>query len=289
MRILFKNLLLNKFIMSRRTAPTAGRQQQQQRLPQPSIKSSQAFAPQPSPNLNQYQHMNSKKQLQQQQLQQQQQHQQHQQQYQQSSKNYQSEYPEEYNEKEPVGNITKMTIAQAITLITLRLGSIETKLNNNILFSGENINNESLVNVSNRLDILETKLNLASSTDYKQQIDSLTQAIIQSKNVSNTLVKENKELKTQFAILKKEMVDSKELIEIIRNMTISNETKIFQMLNISTDLQIEDTIEIKVDSETDMNLSDSEHGIIETDIKKTFEYDNDDELQMTDIENIESK
>jgi hypothetical protein len=285
MRILFENLLLNKFIMSRRTAPTAGRQQQQQRLPQPSIKSSHAFAPQPSSNLNQYQQMNAKKQLQQQQLQQPQQYQQPGQ-----LKNYQPEYQEEYNEKEQLGNITKMTVAQAITLITLRLGSIETKLqSNDVLFSGENINSESLVNISDRLDVLETKMNLSSSTDYKQQIDHLTQAIIQSKNLSNSLVKENKELKIQLTTLKKEMIDCKELIEMIRNMTISNENKIFQMLNTSSDLQMEDQIEIKFDSETDMNLSDSEHGIIETDIKKTFEYDNDDELQMTDIENVESK
>lgn len=112
MRILFKNLLLNKIIMSRRTAPTAGRQQQQ-RTPQPSIKSSQVFAPQPTREQTQYQQMNSKKQLQQQQM-----------------KNYQQDYNEEYSEKQNVTGITKMTIAQAITLITLRLGSVETKLIN---------------------------------------------------------------------------------------------------------------------------------------------------------------
>ena len=155
MRILFKNLLLNKIIMSRRTAPTAGRQQQQ-RTPQPSIKSSQVFAPQPTREQTQYQQMNAKKQLQQQQM-----------------KNYQQDYNEEYSEKQNVTGITKMTIAQAITLITLRLGSVETKLMNSDF--GSNVNNhideETLVNVSNRLDSLESKINLSSSSDYKQQID----------------------------------------------------------------------------------------------------------------------
>ena len=111
MRILFENLLLDNFIMSRRTAPTAGRQQQQQRTPQPSIRSSQAFAPQPTREQTQYQQMNAKKQLQQQQ------------------KDYQEE-----NDKLSQGGTTKITVAQAITLITLRLGSIETKLMNNDLY-----------------------------------------------------------------------------------------------------------------------------------------------------------
>lgn len=264
--------------MNRRTMSTTGRQQTQQRGPQPSIKSSQAFAPQQTQNLNQHQQLNAKKQLQQQQLQQQQQ----------QMKNYQQEYPEEYNEKEHVGNITKMTVAQAITLITLRLGSIETKLMNNDIsyLGGENLNNESLTNISSRLDVLETKVNLASSTDYKQQIDHLTQAIIQSKNLSNTLVKENKELKMQLATLKKEMNDSKELIEMIRNIAVSNENKILEMLNISSDLQMEEQLNVKLDNEIELNLSDSEHNsIVETDITQTLEYENDDELHMTQIEN----
>ena len=276
MRILFKNLLLNKIIMSRRTAPTAGRQQQQ-RTPQPSIKSSQVFAPQPTREQTQYQQMNAKKQLQQQQM-----------------KNYQQDYNEEYSEKQNVTGITKMTIAQAITLITLRLGSVETKLMNSDF--GSNVNNhideETLVNVSNRLDSLESKINLSSSSDYKQQIDHLTQAIIQSKNFSNTLMKENKELKTQFTNLKKEMTDVKQLIENVKNIAMSNENKIFQMLNVSSEFQLdenfnlEDENEIKMDNETEFNLSDSEHSILETDIRQTLENNENEESQITQIENI---
>jgi hypothetical protein len=276
MRILFKNLLLNKIIMSRRTAPTAGRQQQQ-RTPQPSIKSSQVFAPQPTREQTQYQQMNAKKQLQQQQM-----------------KNYQQDYNEEYSEKQNVTGITKMTIAQAITLITLRLGSVETKLMNSDF--GSNVNNnideETLVNVSNRLDSLESKINLSSSSDYKQQIDHLTQAIIQSKNFSNTLMKENKELKTQFTNLKKEMTDVKQLIENVKNIAMSNENKIFQMLNVSSEFQLdenfnlEDENEIKMDNETEFNLSDSEHSILETDIRQTLENNENEESQITQIENL---
>jgi hypothetical protein len=279
-RILFKNLLLNKIIMSRRTAPTAGRQQQ--RTPQPSIKSSQVFAPQPTREQTQYQQMNAKKQLQQQQLQQ--------------TKNYQQDYNEEYSEKQNVSGITKMTIAQAITLITLRLGSVETKLNREFNSNINNIDEETLVNVSNRLDSLESKINLSSSTDYKQQIDNLTQAVIQSKNFSNTLMKENKELKTQLTNLKKEMTDVKQLIENVKNIATSNENKIFQMLNVSTNFQLDEKFnsdeqnELKTDNETEFNLSDSEHSILETDIRKTLEENNkndeNEELQITQIENL---
>lgn len=273
MRILFKNLLLNKIIMSRRTAPNVGRQQQ--RTPQPSIKSSQIFSSQSTREQTQYQQMNSKKQSQQQ------------------MKN-QQEHNDDYSEKEPAGGMSKMTVAQAITLITLRLGSVETKLMNGEFSSNtNNIDEETLVNVSNRLDSLESKINLSSSTDYKQQIDHLTQAIIQSKNFSTSLMKENKELKTQLANLKKEMTDVKELIENIKNIAVSNENKIFQLLNMSNEYQmdenfrIDDQIEVKMDSETDFNLSDSEHSIVETDIRQTLEGNNEnDETQITQIENL---
>jgi hypothetical protein len=247
--------------MSRRTAPTAGRQQ---RAPQPSIKSSQVFAPQPSQNLTQQQQLNAKKQLQQQQLQQQ------------MKPSYQPEYQEEYGDKETGGNITKMTVAQAITLITLRLGSIETKLmNNDLSYSG----GENLSVFSDRLDALETKINLSTNVDYKQQIDHLTQAIIQSKNLSTTIVKENKELKSQLALLKKELSDSKELIEMVRKMAVSNETKILQMLNMPDELQVDENLE----DESVMNLSDSDQ---EIDVKDVSNNENDEELQ---IENDEQK
>jgi len=275
MRILFKNLLLDNFIMSRRTAPTAGRQQQQQqRTPQPSIRSSQAFAPQPTREQTQYQQMNAKKQLQQQ----------------------QRDYQEENERVSQVGGTTKITVAQAITLITLRLTSIETKLTNGEFGLSSNINesidNETLINVSNRLDALETKINLSSSTDYKQQIDSLTQALIQSKNISNTLMKENKDLKTQMTNFKKEMTDIKELIENVKNLATSNESKIYQMLNVQCDFQMEEGVEIS--NENDLNLSDSEAGsILETDIRQSLSVtgyeDNDEELNMTKITELQEQ
>ena len=54
-------------------------------------------------------------------------------------------------------------------------------------------------------------LNSYISIDYKQQIDHLTQAIIQSKNLSSNMVKETKELKTQMVVLKKELFELKDM------------------------------------------------------------------------------
>ena len=105
-------------------------------------------------------------------------------------------------------------------------------------------------------------------------------------------MKENKELKTQFTNLKKEMTDVKQLIENVKNIAMSNENKIFQMLNVSSEFQLdenfnlEDENEIKMDNETEFNLSDSEHSILETDIRQTLENNENEESQITQIENI---
>jgi hypothetical protein len=105
-------------------------------------------------------------------------------------------------------------------------------------------------------------------------------------------MKENKELKTQFTNLKKEMTDVKQLIENVKNIAMSNENKIFQLLNVSSEFQLdenfnlEDENEIKMDNETEFNLSDSEHSILETDIRQTLENNENEESQITQIENL---
>jgi hypothetical protein len=68
------------------------------------------------------------------------------------------------------------------------------------------------------------------------------------------------------------------------------------MLNVSTDFQLDENFnldeqnEIKMNNETDFNLSDSEHSILETDIRQTLEENNEnhenEELQITQIENL---
>lgn len=212
MRILSKNLLLNKNIMRRRTAPRQmpppPQQQTQQRMPQPSIKSSQVFSTQQG-QYQQPQQMDPRRQ---------------------SSRGNQYSNSNDYGVENT--STPKMSLAQAITLITLRLGSVETKLMNGEIGSSVNsIDGESLEQFNERLNLLEEKLNSSSTNNYKQQIDQLAEAIIQSKHLSNSLAKDNKELKTELANLKKQFADIKNVVSEIDQLAKNNENKIFQMLN----------------------------------------------------------
>jgi hypothetical protein len=235
--------------MSKTIQRTSG--QKQMRSPQPSIKSSQMFS-------QQQQQQQSKVKSTQQPQYQQQQHpqQQYPRNHSQSYQLDQQDYQEDVNGKK---NFTKITIAQAITLITLRLGSLETKLMGVDTDSNELSNASDGTNILERLDALENKFNTSMTADYKQQIDQLMQSIIQQKNLSNSIAKDNKDIKTQLNSLKKEIIEMNQLIETIRNMSISNESKIFELLN--TDVQYDELVESNdtINCENiDFNLSDDD-------------------------------
>lgn len=144
-----------------------------------------------------------------------------------------------------------MTIQQAITLITLRLGSIETKLANHPeLYSGSNLGFgtdsespslefEEKEQIFERLNALESKT--SSAVDYKQCIDTLTQTIIQIKNSNTAILKENKELKLATNNLKQELNTTKELLENIKKTTSSNEMKILELV-LAQKSQIDDDV-----------------------------------------------
>lgn len=198
--------------MRRRTAPRQmpppPQQQPQQRMPQPSIKSSQVFSAQQG-QYQQPQQMDPRRQ----------------------PRGNQNDYGVGVeNASSP-----KMSLAQAITLITLRLGSLESKImNGEISSSVDSAGGESLEEFNERLNLLEEKLNSSSTNNYKQQIDQLAEAIIQSKHLSNSLAKDNKELKTELFNLKKQFTDIKNAVLEIEQLAKNNENKIFQMLNSTT-------------------------------------------------------
>jgi hypothetical protein len=210
------------------------------RGPQPSINSSQMFASQPSrPGQGTTGRLAGQQAaLQQQQMQQQQQ-----------------------TKPEGLTGISKMTLPQAITLITLRLGSVETKLmnlehngvSNNMphSFSVEGqenmvlIDNSVLESITSRLESLE-KRSAGSSTSasasgpevnlLKQQFETLKQAVIQSKGVSASLTKDNKDLKINVDNLKQELNETKALLSALQNLTMDNTQKIMNMsLNMDQD------------------------------------------------------
>jgi hypothetical protein len=200
----------------RRTAPSEA--PPPGRTPQPSINSAQLFANQsrggPGPNI-------PPGRLAAQQLQQQQQQQQ----------------------QQSISSVSKMTLAQAITLITLRLGAVETKLLNldpNAAMSmgpegHENmilVDNEVILSITSRLDNLEKNpvsnslSNGVESGLLKQQIDIIKQAVNQTKLSASTLTKENKELKNQIESLKKELESTKEVLVLLQNITMENSQKL---------------------------------------------------------------
>jgi hypothetical protein len=204
--------------------------------PQPSINSAQVFANQarsgPGPNIP-----NGRLAGQQAQMQQKQQMQQQQQQMQQKP--------------EGVGGVSKMTIAQAITLITLRLGAIETKIiqiEHEPQLSGHGLSNDGLSNdgqdnmvlidktviqsITSRIESLEKRsLGPASNSGpevalLKQNFETVKQAVIQTKGVVTTISKENKELKTQVDNLKNDLTETRELLAALQNLTMDNSQKL---------------------------------------------------------------
>jgi hypothetical protein len=145
------------------------------------------------------------------------------------------------NSAEALGSINKMTIAQAITLITLRLGKVETQLINghtsgtNTMFNGDDDEDHVLVDKTlihsliSRIDALEKRPASASSGPasssnqdimlLKQQIETIKPIVIQSKNTLPAL-------KQQVDTLKTELNETKELLTILQNLTMDNSNKI---------------------------------------------------------------
>ena len=146
-----------------------------------------------------------------------------------------------------IGNIGKMTVPQAITLITLRLGSLETKLLNinEMVGSGmgmrvdgqENmtvIDQGIIDSISNRLESLEKRSSTSTTSTpevnlIKQQIETLKQTVIQNKNSNVNLLKENKDLKLEIENLKQDLYQTKELLASIHNITMENNGKIMEL------------------------------------------------------------
>jgi hypothetical protein len=203
------------------------------RKPQPSINSAQMFANQsksgPGPNIPTGRLAGQQEAMQQQQMQQQM-HQQMQ---------------GQNNDK--LSSVNKLTVAQAITLITLRLGSIESKLMH--MPEGLSMNMDTnvdpfmLQSIHSRLESLEKRSDNTGTSDIslspelkliKQQLDTIKQAVVQNKNSVVNLVKENNILKTQVENLKKELSETKELSQSLEKITFENSESILK-LSMNTD------------------------------------------------------
>ena len=200
------------------------------RGPQPSINSAQMFAnqarPGSGPNIPTGRLAGQQAAMQQTAMQQQ---------------SYQHSQQEQKNDK--LSSVSKMTIAQAITLITLRLGAVESKLLHapdgiqSVSMDGEtNMDSGILQSMMSRLESLEKRSSSTSGSVstpelnlLKQQFESVKNAVIQNKGSTTSLVKENVILKTQIENLKRDLSDTKELLVALQTLTMDNSQKILDM------------------------------------------------------------
>ena len=254
----------------RRAGPTNSEPAIPGRGPQPSINSSQMFA-------NQGKQMPGVKQQQSSQQQQQQ-------------------------TKEGLSSVSKMTIPQAITLITLRLGSVESKimnlqesgslgLGNNMQMEGQEnmvlIDKNVIQSITSRLESLEKRSSASSGSVsgsevnlLKQQVETVKQAVIKSNSVTANLAKDNKDLKTQVEYLKNELIETKELLHALQNLTMDNSNKILAFSSIYNPDGSADDMFLEADQEegdqdfsddADLNVEEASEEIVGTNLKELIE------------------
>ena len=151
----------------------------------------------------------------------------------------QMQQPQKQQQQQPEGisGVSKMTIAQAITLITLRLGAVETKMmalehespNQGTSFDGQEnmvlIDKNVIQSIVSRLESLEKRSTTGSSSSgpevalLKQQFETVKQAVIQTKGATVTM-------KTQVDSLKNELIETRELLSALQNLTMENSQKL---------------------------------------------------------------
>ena len=200
---------------------------------------------------------------------------QHAQQQQQQMQQQQQQMQQDHKEQGLAG-VNKMTLAQAITLITLRLGKIETHLNEQDN-SNSGIDSGIIDVIMSRLEELEGQtvspstpsssievLALKQTVDaLKQQIDTFKPLLTQSKSSLAILSNEHKGFKQDIEAIKAELA-------VLQNLTMEHNQQILQLSLYTNDVvnnNADDTIlEEIVDVDTDTNSD-----IVGTDLKELIE------------------
>jgi hypothetical protein len=154
----------------------------------------------------------------------------------------------ESQQDQGLASVNRMTLAQAITLITLRLGKVETVLQeqDRSQFSNSGLDSGIIDVIMSRLEALETQSqsqnqNQASSstsisssasslevTALKQSTDVLKTAISQSKSSHTSLLNDHKVLKQEVEKLKAELAS-------LQSLTMENNQQIVK-LSLAVDL-----------------------------------------------------
>lgn len=161
--------------------------------------------------------------------------------------------------------ISKMTVAQAITLITLRLGKLETSFNQMVMdgfpssssssYHMEGGDNENMVlvdrsvieSMTSRLESLEKRTTMpAGGRDLdllKQQFEPLKLTVAQNKTAIGALIRDHKDMKSQVASMNVELTETKELAGALQNLVMDNSQKITDLhavvgTNMDTDFNV---------------------------------------------------
>ena len=194
-----------------------------------------------------------------------------------------------------LSNINKMTLPQAITLITLRLGKVETQLFNsldsgsNSGFTGDDdhilVDKSVIQSLISRIDALEKKPGVTASYGsgasfnqdialLKQQFETIKPIVVQSKTANNAL-------KQQIESLKTELVETKELVIVLQNLTMDNSNKILAFnsiygMNDSSEQELEQEEELleeelEEDLEEDFEAFEASEEIVGTNLKELIE------------------
>jgi len=134
-----------------------------------------------------------------------------------------------------IASINKLTIAQAITLITLRLGKLESHVqkSDDIAEYGisEKMEDDIVQNIFSRLESIENRSTpgtFPELTLLKQNVDNIKPFISNTKVVVANIVKDLSELKKTTDTLKDEITQLKELFLSLQSLVIENSQQINQ-------------------------------------------------------------
>lgn len=171
---------------------------------------------------------------------------------------YMKENPQPENHGDILSTITKLTVPQAITLITVRLGVLESKLlkinGGEDGENGSNIDASIIESMLTRIQTLEANNNGATSNGecstnseislLKQQFEAVKQTMGQIKNTNTNLAKENLLFKTSLDAIKNDLKETKDLIKTMNNLVIEHSDKIFKLEMNNADTNADDSAEI---------------------------------------------
>jgi hypothetical protein len=185
-----------------------------------------------------------------------------------------------------LASVNRMTLAQAITLITLRLGKVETHLHeqDQSHFANPGLDSGIIDVIMSRLEALETQsqsqsqsqvsntsavatsVNTLEVSTMKQNIDLLKTAITQSKSTIVGLTNEHRALKLEVESLKSELA-------ALQSLTMENNQ---QILKLSLAVDLDPELEEELDAEDASNqeeeeVSNDESEIVGTDLKDLIE------------------